>query len=128
MRPAPRAPHPSARLFAEEYERLNRTVYDNQLPPFPGVEMVGRTDIFSMTQSYGTGPWARLRPFLLSIHVTGALLREAILHEVAHAAALLLDGDDGHGPAWQRHARLTGASGEPTLDPGHPLRADWPPG
>lgn len=118
--------HPSARLFQEEYDRINRTAYDGALPPFPGVDLVDRTDVFSMTQSRGSGPWRRLRPFLLSRHLEGPLLLEAIRHEVAHAAALLFDEDEDHGPAWQRHARLTGASGEPTLDPGHPLRSSWP--
>jgi|GEM_PF-3311850 len=118
--------HPSARLLQDEYDRINRVVYAGALPPFPGVELVDRTDVFSMTQSRGSGPWRRLRPFLLSTHLAGPLLAEAIRHEIAHAAALLLDGDEGHGPAWRRHARLVGSSGDVTLDPGHPLRSSWP--
>jgi len=113
-------------LFRQEYERINRTAYSGILPPFPGVELVERTDIFAMTRARGDGPWRHLRPFLLSTHVTGKLLIESIRHEIAHAAAILLDDDQGHGPAWERHARLAGASSLATLDPGHPLRADWP--
>ncbi|MFO1534347.1 MAG: SprT-like domain-containing protein [Thermoplasmatota archaeon] len=113
-------------LFRQEYDRINRSVYGDSLPPFPGVELVDRTDIFSMTRTHGRGAWRCLQPFLLSTHVTGDLLMESIRHEVAHAAALLFDQDEEHGPAWQRHARRCGASGEATLDPGHPLRAAWP--
>jgi SprT-like family protein len=117
--------HPS-RFFQSEYDRLNRTVYDGALPPFPGVELVDRTDVFSMTRTLGRGRWRRLQSFLLSVHVTGDVLRESVRHEVAHAAALLFHDDEDHGPAWQHHARLVGASGAVTLDDGHPLRAAWP--
>ena len=105
-----------SRYFRSEYDRINRTVYGGALPPFPGVELVDRTDIFSMTCTLGAGPWRRLQPFQLSRHVTGDLLAEAVRH---------LDDED-HGPAWQHHARLVGASGAVTLDEGHPLRSAWP--
>ena len=113
-------------LFRHEYERLNDAVYKGALPPFPGIELVARLDIFSMTQTTGFGAWRRLQPFLVSRHVKGPLLLEAARHEVAHAAALLFDEDEGHGPAWQRHARLCGARDIATLDEGDPLRRDWP--
>ena len=113
-------------LFQAEYDRINATVYAGALPPFPGVEIVDRLDVFSMTQSSGYGAWRRLQPFLLSRHVRGDLLIEAIRHEVAHAAALMFDDDEDHGPAWRRHARLCQAHELPTLDEGHPLRRDWP--
>src|SRR5688500_12372051 len=116
----------SIAMFRQEYDRINQTAYEGALPPFPGVEIVDRTDIFSMTQTRGEGRSRRLRPFLLSRHVSGPLLLESIRHEIAHAAALLFDDDEGHGPAWQRHARRVGASGEATLDRGHPLRSHWP--
>lgn len=119
----PRSPQAQ---FKAEYDRLNAVVYDGALPPFPGVELVDRTDIFSMTQTLGWGPGRELQPFLLSRHVGGELLMEAIRHEVAHAAALLFHDDEDHGPAWQFHAKLVGATGEVTLDEGHPLRGDWP--
>jgi len=119
----PSSPMDQESLFRAEYDRLNRVVYDGALPPFPGVELTPRTDVFSMTRTWNVGAWRRLQPFLLSVHVRGGLLLEAIRHEVAHAAALLFDDDEGHGPAWQRHARLCGAAGDVTLDPGHPLRA-----
>ncbi|MES2154567.1 MAG: SprT-like domain-containing protein [bacterium] len=112
--------------FRHEYDRINDAVYGNTLPPFPGVDVVDRTDIFSMTRTVGLGPWRELRPFLLSRHVKGDLLLEAIRHEVAHAAALLFDDDEDHGPAWRRHAELCGAHQIATLDDGHPLRRDWP--
>lgn len=118
----------AARLFKTLYDRINRDVYDGVLPPFPGVEIVDRRDIFSMTRTLGAGRWRTLEPFLLSRYVEGTLLEEAIRHEVAHAAALLLDEDEDHGPAWQRHARLCGASGIVTLDEGHPLNDGWRPG
>lgn len=118
--------HPAVLLFEQEYSRINRSVYEGRLPPFPGVEVVARTDIFSMTQTRGVGATRILRPFLLSKHVSGPLLLEAIRHEVAHVAAIFLDDDEGHGPAWKRHATLAGASGVETLDRGHPLRVDWP--
>jgi len=125
-RPDEREPHPSARLFKAEYERINADVYDGALPTFPGVEMVDRTDIFSLTRTRGVGRWRTLQPFLLSTHLSGDLLVQSIRHEIAHAAALLFDEEDGHGEAWLRHAFLCGATGEVTLDPGHPLRREWP--
>jgi hypothetical protein len=129
---APRLPKAStkaadhAATFQQEYERLNWVVYDGALPAFPGVELVDRTDIFSMTRTRGRGEWRVLRPFLLSRHLSGQLLMEAIRHEVAHAAALLFDEDEDHGPAWQEHARRCGARQIATLDDGDPLRRDWP--
>lgn len=122
--PRPSTPDAAA-LFRAEYDRINGGVYGGRLPPFPGVDLVDRADVFSMTRTLGRGPWRRLQPFLLSVHVSGPLLLEAIRHEVAHAAALLFHEDEGHGPAWRLHARLAGATGAETLDPGHPLRATW---
>lgn len=123
-----RTPGPASAtdLFQQEYERLNVNLYENRLPPFPGVELVDRTDIFSLTRTYGEGTYRRLGPFVLSKHVTGALLLEAIRHEVAHTAAIFLDQDLGHGPAWQEHAKRAGAAGHVTLDEGHELRDAWP--
>lgn len=126
MAPSRTPPGPGpADLFRAEYDRINSSVYAGRLPPFPGVRLVDRDDIFSMTCTLGFGPWRRLQPFLLSVHVKGPLLLEAIRHEVAHAAALLFHDDESHGPVWQTHARLAGAGVEATLDPGHPLRATW---
>ncbi len=112
--------------FQAEYDRINREVYAGALPPFPGVDLVDRHDLFAATNTIGAGPWRELRPFLLSRHVRGDLLIETIRHEVAHAAALLFDEDEDHGPAWRRHARLCGAREIPTLDEGDPLRNEWP--
>jgi hypothetical protein len=111
--------------FRAEYERLNREVYDGALPAFPGIELVDRRDLFAMTRTFGRGRWRTLRPFLLSVHVQGGLLLETARHEVAHAAALLFDGDEDHGPAWREHARRCGAREIPTLDEGDPLREGW---
>jgi hypothetical protein len=120
----PRAPSAEA-TFRREYERLNRDAYGGALPAFPGVELVDRRDLFAMTRTVGRGTWRVLQPFLLSRHVAGPLLLEAARHEVAHAAALLFDGDEGHGPAWLEHARRCGAREIPTLDEGDPLREGW---
>ena len=119
-------PHAAAvAVFRGEYERINRDEYSGALPPFPGVTLTDRTDLFSATNTTGRGAWRRLQPFLLSIHLRGDLLIEAARHEIAHAAALLFDEDEGHGPAWQAHARRCGARGDVTLDSGHELRATW---
>lgn len=115
----------SGSVFRREYERINRDVYGGTLPAFPGVELVDRRDLFAMTRTVGRGSWRTLRPFLLSRHVKGDLLVEAARHEVAHAAALLFDEDEGHGPAWREHARRCGAREIPTLDEGDPLRQGW---
>ncbi len=126
MAHAAASPDPGAAdLFQREYDRINADVYGGRLPPFPGVDLVDRDDVFSMTRTWGFGAWRRLQPFLLSVHVRGPLLLESIRHEVAHAAALLFHDDESHGPVWQRHALLAGASATATLDPGHPLRATW---
>ncbi|HEX9816977.1 MAG TPA: hypothetical protein VGB18_08355 [Candidatus Thermoplasmatota archaeon] len=37
-------------LFQEEYDRINQGIVAGSLPPFPGVELVDRTDIFSLTR------------------------------------------------------------------------------
>jgi hypothetical protein len=120
----PRAPDIQA-TFRREYERLNRDVYGGTLPAFPGIELVDRRDLFAMTRTYGRGRWRTLRPFLLSQHVQGELLLETARHEVAHAAALLFDEDEDHGPAWREHARRCGAREIPTLDEGDPMREGW---
>ena len=116
----------SITAFRTEYERINRDVYREALPEFPGVELNDRKDLFAATNTWGRGSWRRLEPFLLSRHVKGDLLLETIRHEIAHAAALLFDEDEDHGPAWRRHARLCGAREIPTLDEGDPLRDGWP--
>lgn len=112
--------------FRREYERINRDVYAGALPPFPGVELTDQLDLFAATRTRGGGPWRELRPFLLSRHVSSELLIETARHEIAHAAALLFDEDEDHGPAWREHARRCGAREVATLDPGDPLRKDWP--
>ena len=111
--------------FRAEYDRINREVYAGALPEFPGVVITDRRDLFAATNTRGTGRWRRLEPFMLSTHVTGDLLLETMRHEIAHAAALLFDEDEGHGPAWREHARRCGARVDPTLDAGDPLRAEW---
>jgi len=116
----------AAAVFRQEYERINREVYGGALPPFPGVDVVDRRDLFAATNTRGAGPWRVLEPFLLSAHVRGDLLLETVRHEIAHAAALLFDEDEGHGPAWREHARRCGARPVPTLDEGDPLRSGWP--
>lgn len=113
-------------MFHQEYDRINREVYEGALPPFPGLEIVDRRDLFAATNTLGHGAWRRLQPFLLSQHVQGDLLLETVRHEIAHAAALLFDDDEDHGPAWRRHAKLCGAGEMPTLDEGDPLRDGWP--
>lgn len=115
-----------AKVFRDEYDRINREVYQGRLPAFPGVESVDRRDLFAATNTTGSGAWRTLDPFLLSRHVAGNLLLETVRHEVAHAAALLFDDDEDHGPAWRRHAKLCGAREIPTLDEGDPLRQGWP--
>jgi hypothetical protein len=115
----------SVALFRAEYDRVNRELYAGALPPFPGVLVTDRRDLFSLTTTLGRGPSRRLMPFELSRHVRGPLLREAILHAIAHAAALLLDEDEGHGPAWRAHAARIGARATATLDRGDHLRAEW---
>jgi len=118
-------PAEMATLFAAEYARIARDVYGGALPPFPGVEIVDRRDVFSETTTRGRGRWRALEPFVLSKHARGELLLEAIRHEIAHAAALLFDEDEGHGPAWREHARRCGARDLPTLDEGDALRREW---
>ena len=43
------------------------------------------------------------------------LLRETLLHEVAHIAAYLFEGDAGHGRAWRRWAIRLGCPPSPCL-------------
>lgn len=118
-------PDPSL-VFRREYDRINAKVYEGALPPFPGVELVDRWDLFAATNTWGRGPTRVLQPFLLSKHVEGDLLLETVRHEIAHAAALLFDEDEDHGPAWRDHAKRCGARQIPTLDEGDPMRGDWP--
>jgi len=50
---------------------------------------------------------------------------DTLLHEMAHAAAYLYDGDAGHGPAWRRWARRVGcdarACSDALIQPRRPL-------
>ncbi|MHB8632355.1 MAG: SprT-like domain-containing protein [Thermoplasmatota archaeon] len=119
-------PADAVRLFEAEYEAVNERAYGGFLPPFPGVELVDRRDLFAATNTRGAGRWRQLEPFFVYRHARGELLVEAIRHEIAHAAALLFDDDEGHGSAWKRHAKLCGAREIATLDEGDPLRSGWP--
>jgi len=77
----------AAALFEAEFDRIARDVYAGALPPFPGVFIVDRRDLFAATNTRGVGAWRRLEPFLLSAHVRGDLLLETIRHEIAHDGA-----------------------------------------
>lgn len=106
------APNEIARLFRFEYDRLNADVYAGTLPAFPGVK-VGRG-----VRQYGCCFSKRRRDGsyeLLGFHVTRYLARpddllDTIWHEVAHAAAVVLDRHTGHGAPWRRHAIRCGAN------------------
>jgi hypothetical protein len=115
----------NAEAFRREYERINRTVYGGNLPPFPGAVEIDRSDLYAATNTSGAGRWRRLDPFLVSKHLAGPILLESIRHEIAHAAALLYDEDEGHGPAWKAHALRCGAEPVATLDWDHPLRQEF---
>lgn len=98
------------RLFRLEYDRVNAALYSGKLPPFPGVK-VGRG-----VSEYGCCEWRPEggRPQLLGFRVTRFLSRpedllDTIHHEIAHAAAIVLEGHAGHGQAWKRHALACGA-------------------
>lgn len=96
--------------FEAEYERLRGEVYGGALPPFPGLDVVDREDILAETNARWPGGAPVLLPFTLSAHVLdAALLIEVARHETAHAAAILFDREEGHGPAWQAHAVRCGA-------------------
>lgn len=97
----------AAARFRAEYDRLNREVYRGALPPFPGVRLTDAGKVAGACHWRGR----TLLPFRLSRHNTDPDAQlDTIRHEVAHAAAYLLDGDRGHGPAWRAHAERCGAT------------------
>lgn len=46
----------------------------------------------------------------------GRIRLDTLLHEMAHAAAVLFDGDDGHGEAWRWWATRAGCEGRACTD------------
>jgi len=103
------------------YERLNRTRFGDRLPTDIPLRISRR-----MTSRLGhIAPEGTSRnPLVGEIALNRSLLRkgneealrETLLHEMAHVAAYLFDGDSGHGEAWRTWARRAGCRPAPCIE------------
>lgn len=114
--PKPRrcAGTPAQRRFVRQlYRHLNATRFENLLPDRLPVRLSDR-----MTSRLGqmVAAWVNGRPRVVEIALNVDLLLEGnaaarldtMLHEMAHAAAFLLEGERGHGSAWKAWAERAG--------------------
>lgn len=103
-------------LLREGYQHLNRCRFDGRLPGAMALRWSRR-----MRRSLGhlrrlpdTDEGRAVEEIALNLDLlladNEALLRDTLLHEMAHVAAWIFDGDPGHGRAWRRWARRVGCS------------------
>ncbi len=103
------------------YDRLNESRFDGLLPADLPLRLSARMSTRMGHMMPGRDAGRRrvveiaLNRALMS-RVNGAQRVDTLLHEMAHAAAYLYDGDAGHGPAWQRWARRVGCDARARWD------------
>lgn len=104
-------------IFRAEYERISRELYNGKLPAWPGIAWTGSRDEYAHASWYGR----KLHPFRMSaLFAEWASERDflnVVRHETAHVGCRWFGKDDGHGPDWQRHAIMCGASARPEYPP-----------
>lgn len=97
-------------IFREEYQSISRRLYNGKLPAWPGIAWT------ESREEYAHASWEgkRLRPFrmsrLFALYAESNAFLNVIRHEIAHVGCRWFGKDDGHGPDWQRHAIMCGAS------------------
>ena len=117
------------------YDRLNETRFDGLLPADLPLRLSARmrSRLGHMMPGREAGRRRVVEIALnrdLMIRENGGERVDTLLHEMAHAAAYLYDGDAGHGPAWRRWARQVGcdarARGDGTIQPRRRTRTRRP--
>lgn len=98
----------------DTYNHVNDTVYGGRLPVWGSFD-------FKITDAARTMGCVKYRrtPYTNSYSVSRleisarspdlAALSNTVRHEIAHIAAVVIDGERGHGYGWMKHARLCGA-------------------
>ena len=109
---------PAQRVYLRRlYEYLNRTRFSGRLPASVPLRLSNRMKISlgHMVPGLRDG-----RPVVVEIALNvdlmlpgnGRARLDTLLHEMAHAADYLLDGQTGHGDSWQKWARRAGCTAE----------------
>jgi hypothetical protein len=95
------------------YDHLNETRFDGLLPADLPLRLSARMQT-RMGHMLPGGAASQRRVVEIALNRdlmargNGAQRMDTLLHEMAHAAAYLYEGDAGHGPAWRRWARRVG--------------------
>ena len=101
------------RYLVRLYRYLNRARFGGRLPARLPIRLSNRmtTRLGQMVPGEIDG---RRRVLEIALNVdlmlagNGAIRLDTLVHEMAHAADWLLDGEVGHGPTWRRWARMAG--------------------
>lgn len=102
------------------YDRLNRTRFKDRLPKDIPLRISRR---MRSRLGHMAPEGSRRRPVVAEIALNRTLfrrgneevLRETLLHEMAHVAAYLFDGESGHGEAWRAWAVRAGCEPAPCI-------------
>lgn len=108
------------RRFRRLYEECNQSVFAGRLPADVQLRISRRMKTrLGHVSPEGSRSRRRVGEMALNQTLFRAgcehLLRETLLHEVAHIAAYLFEGDGGHGRAWRRWAVRLGCPPSPCI-------------
>lgn len=115
-----------ARYLRALYRYFNATRFGGALPDDVPIRLSDRmvTSLGHMLPAGSDESERRVVEIALSVDLmlegNGAARVDTLLHEMAHAAAYLENGDRGHGPSWRAWARRAGC--RPTRLHDRPLR------
>ena len=131
-RPGPCCATPLQRVYLQRlYRYLNATRFSGRLPATVPIRLSSRFTSRLGQMVAGSADGSRVvveialhADLMLAANDTGRL--DTLLHEMAHAANYLFDGEVGHGPRWRRWARSVGCRERATctapIQPRHPRR------
>lgn len=104
------------------YDYLNRTRFDGLLPPDVPVRLSNRmtSSLGHMLPGYDRRRGRYVVELALNVDLmlegNGAERMDTLLHEMAHVADYLFDGERGHGATWRAWARHAGCRVETRYD------------
>lgn len=94
------------------YQEFNATYFQDRLPDDILIRLSARMSARLGHMAIREGSPRTVREIALNVRLmlpeNIAARRETLLHELAHVAAYLFDGDAGHGRAWKAWARRVG--------------------
>lgn len=94
------------------YQEFNTAHFKDRLPDDILIRLSARMSSRLGHMAIRAGSPRTVREIALNVRLmlpeNIAARRETLLHEMAHVAAYLFDGDAGHGPAWKAWARRVG--------------------